>query len=98
MNFYFQRQTKPNREFSEAEIVQITQLVHEFRESSDPMSLIMDKLVIKRPKKHLIDKILELGLIRDRKELRKKKSKNADKCKFYFLFHIKQIIHFLLCL
>lgn len=86
-----QKRTKPSIEFSEAEIVQITQLVHEFREANDPLRLIMDKLTVKRPKKHIIDKILELGLIQDRKELRKKKSRNANKCNFYIsiLFHTK---------
>lgn len=82
---YFQRRTKPSIEFSEAESVQITQLFHEFREASDPLCLIMDKLIVKRPKKHIIDKILELGLIQDRKELKKKKSRDNNKCNFLFL-------------
>lgn len=46
----------------------------------------MDKLDVKRPKKHIIDKILELGLVGNRKELGKKKSKksNTSNCNFYF--------------
>lgn len=51
----------------------------------------MDKLTVKRPKKYIIDKILELGLVQDRKELREKKSRNANKCNIYFsiLFQTK---------
>ncbi|XP_025415567.1 protein timeless homolog isoform X4 [Sipha flava] len=74
----YKKQKKTNREFTEAEIVQITQLVMEFRESSDPIRFIMNKLDVKRPKKHIIDKILELGLVGDRKELKKKKFKNTN--------------------
>ncbi|XP_015364645.1 PREDICTED: protein timeless homolog [Diuraphis noxia] len=67
------------REFSEAEIIQITQLFQEFKDASNPMHLIMKKLDVKRPRNHIIDKMLELGLIRDRNELRKKNSKNSNK-------------------
>ncbi|XP_050054655.1 protein timeless homolog isoform X3 [Aphis gossypii] len=67
------------REFSEAEIVQITQIFQEFKDATCPINSIMNKLDVKRPKNHIIDKILELGLIRDRKELLKKKSKDSNK-------------------
>jgi len=40
----------------------------------------MENLDVKRPKKHIIDKIVELGLVRNRKELRKKRSKNINNC------------------
>uniref|UniRef100_A0A2S2NUZ1 Protein timeless n=1 Tax=Schizaphis graminum TaxID=13262 RepID=A0A2S2NUZ1_SCHGA len=67
------------REFSEAEIVQITQLFQEFKDATYPINLIMKKLDVKRPRNHIIDKMLELGLIRDRKELMNKKPKNSNK-------------------
>ncbi|KAF0730149.1 protein timeless, partial [Aphis craccivora] len=67
------------REFSEAEIVQITQIFQKFKDATVPINLIMNKLDVKHPKNHIIDKMLELGLIRDRKELIKKKSKNSNK-------------------
>lgn len=89
----FQKKKILNREFSEAEIVQITQLVQEFRETSNPMSFIMEKLNVKRPKKHIIDKIVELGLVGDRKELRKKKTKNANKCNYYLYYYFFQTIN-----
>lgn len=72
----------PAKEFSEVEIAQISQLVEVYREASNPMSFIMEKLDVKRPKKHIVDKILELGLVKDRKELRKKRYKNTNKSKF----------------
>jgi len=55
-------------------------LFQEFKDASYPIRLIMDKLDVKRQRNHIIDKMLELGLITDRKELRKKKSKNSNKC------------------
>lgn len=83
-----QKKKTSSREFSEAEIVQITQLVIEFREASNPIRFIMDKLDVKRPKKHIIDKILELGLVGDKKELKRKISKNTKTCNYcsYFNF------------
>lgn len=69
------------REFSEAEIVQMTQLFQEFKDASNPIHLIMNKLDVKRPRNHIIDKMLELGLVKDRDELRKKKPKNSNKSK-----------------
>lgn len=41
----------------------------------------MDKLSIKRPKNKVKDKLLELGLASDRKELRKKRAKDPTRCK-----------------
>lgn len=81
-------------EFSEAEIVQITQLVGEFRESAHPIRFIMDRLDVKRQRKLIINKILELGLVGDQKELQRKKSKNLKKCNmlFFFKFYFKTII------
>ncbi|XP_050538805.1 protein timeless homolog [Daktulosphaira vitifoliae] len=73
------KKLKPSREFSEAEIVQITQLVYEFKEAADPIGHIINKLEVKRSKKIIINKILELGLVRDRKELRKKRGKTSNK-------------------
>lgn len=87
MNKYFLQKHKRKSvgEYSEAEIVQITQLVTEFKDTNDPIHFIMDKLDVKRPKKHIINKILQLGLVRDRKELRKKRSKKSNECKLVFL-------------
>lgn len=71
--------SKVIREFSEAEIVQITQLFQEFKDATNPINLIMKKLEVKRPRNHIIDKMLELDLIKDRNELRKKKpNKNQN--------------------
>lgn len=53
----------------------------------------MEKLDVKRPKKHIIDKIVELRLVEDRKELRKKKTKNANKCNYYhYYYFLRQLI------
>jgi len=87
------------REFSEAEIVQINQIFQEFKDATCPINSIMNKLDVKRPKNQIIDKMLELGLIRDRKELLKKKSKNSNKCTqrnyHYFKNNKKILFHYL---
>ncbi|XP_065210655.1 protein timeless homolog [Planococcus citri] len=71
--------SRPPREFSEAEVAQITQLFNEFREAYDVIGCIMERLDIQRPKKRIVDKILELGLVQDRRELRKKKTTTSNK-------------------
>lgn len=78
--FFFQKASKTLREFSEAEILQITQLFQEFKDATNPIYSIMKKLDVKHPRNHIIDKILELGLIKDRNELRNKNPKNSNKC------------------
>lgn len=58
----------------------MTQLYQEFKDAINPIQLIMNKLDVKRPRNHILDKMLELGLIKDRNELRNKKPKNSNKC------------------
>lgn len=42
------------------------------------MGCIVERLTVSRPKKRVGDKLLELGLIQDKKELRKKRSKKSE--------------------
>jgi hypothetical protein len=41
------------------------------------LGCIIDRLKIHRPKQRVIEKLLEMGLIQDRKELRKKRVKKS---------------------
>lgn len=54
----------------------------------DPVDMIFNGLTIKRPKPKIKEKLLELGLAADRKELRKKRSRksNHGKCSTLLLF------------
>jgi hypothetical protein len=42
---------------------------------TDPLGCIIDRLKVHRPKHRIIEKLLEMGLIQDRKELWKKRAK-----------------------
>ncbi|KYN04845.1 Protein timeless like protein [Cyphomyrmex costatus] len=69
------------KEWSEEEIDQLTELWTQFKDDDDPVDLIFTGLRIKRPKPKIKEKLLELGLVQDRKELRKKRSKRSNQGK-----------------
>lgn len=45
---------------------------------SDPMACIMGRISVHRPKKRIIDKLIELGLVHDRKQLYKKRGAKSS--------------------
>ncbi|XP_018375486.1 PREDICTED: protein timeless homolog [Trachymyrmex cornetzi] len=69
------------KEWSEEEIAQLTELWTQFKDDDDPVDLIFTDLRIKRPKPKIKEKLLELGLAQDRKELRKKRSGKSNQGK-----------------
>ncbi|XP_012062583.1 PREDICTED: protein timeless homolog [Atta cephalotes] len=69
------------KEWSEEEIAQLTELWTQFKDDDDPVDLIFTDLRIKRPKPKIKEKLLELGLVQDRKELRKKRSRKSNQGK-----------------
>ncbi|CAK9795777.1 Protein timeless homolog [Anthophora quadrimaculata] len=66
------------KEWSEDEVAQLTELWEELKNDDDPVELIFNGLTIKRPKPKIKEKLLELGLAADRKELRKKRSRKSN--------------------
>ncbi|XP_033230286.1 protein timeless homolog [Belonocnema kinseyi] len=66
------------KEWSEEEVAQLTELWEQVKEEDDPVDLIYDGLRIKRPKAKIKEKLLELELAKDRKELRKKRTKKSN--------------------
>ncbi|XP_017756744.1 PREDICTED: protein timeless homolog, partial [Eufriesea mexicana] len=66
------------KEWSEDEVSQLTELWQELKDDDDPVDLIFNGLTIKRPKPKIKEKLLELGLAKDRKELRKKRSRKSN--------------------
>ncbi|XP_050692209.1 protein timeless homolog [Eriocheir sinensis] len=66
------------RTWTEEEEEELRTLFQENREAMDIVGRIMDGLTIRRPKHRVVEKILELGLVADRKELRKKRPKNPS--------------------
>ncbi|CAK9829894.1 Protein timeless homolog [Anthophora retusa] len=69
------------KEWSEDEVAQLTELWEELKNDDDPVELIFNGLTIKRPKPKIKEKLLELGLAADRKELRKKRSRKSNQGK-----------------
>ncbi|KAM0735754.1 Protein timeless-like protein [Formica fusca] len=69
------------KEWSEEEITQLTELWTQFKDDDDPVDLIFTGLRIKRPKPKIKEKLLELGLAQDRKELRKKRTRKSNQGK-----------------
>ncbi|XP_011173663.2 protein timeless homolog isoform X1 [Solenopsis invicta] len=69
------------KEWSEEEIAQLTELWTQFKDDDDPVDLIFNGLKIKRPKPKIKEKLLELGLAQDRRELRKKRTRKSNQGK-----------------
>ncbi|XP_057326747.1 protein timeless homolog [Microplitis mediator] len=63
------------KEWGEEEIAQLKEMWENVKNDDDPVDLIYGGLRIKRPKPRIKEKLLELGLAKDPKELRKKRTK-----------------------
>ncbi|XP_063619541.1 protein timeless homolog [Cydia splendana] len=66
---------KVPKEFSEEEDEMLRQLWEEFGDSIDPMLLIMGRMPRRRPKRSFVERMLELGIIQDKKQCRRKRQK-----------------------
>ncbi|XP_075971735.1 circadian regulator timeout isoform X2 [Anticarsia gemmatalis] len=69
---------KVPKEFSEEEDQLLKQLWEEYKDVSDPMGVIIPRMPRKRQKRSYVDRLLELGLIRDKRECRKKRQKKSN--------------------
>ncbi|XP_031767070.2 protein timeless homolog isoform X2 [Galleria mellonella] len=65
------------KEFSEEEDQQLRDLWDECKEIDDPMSVIISRMPKKRQKRSYVDRLLQLGIIQDKKECRKKRQKKS---------------------
>ncbi|XP_059046079.1 protein timeless homolog [Achroia grisella] len=66
------------KEFSEEENQQLRELWEECKETDDPMSVIISRMPRKRQKRSYVDRLLQLGIIQDKKECRKKRHKKSN--------------------
>lgn len=64
-----------SRVWTEDEEQELRMLFEENTGALDVVGRIMDNMIVRKPKHRIIEKILELGLVSDRKELRKKRPK-----------------------
>nr|QCH40580.1 timeout [Chilo suppressalis] len=69
---------KAPKEFSEEEDCLLKELWEQFGQSSDPMSVIIARMPRKRQKRSYVDRMLELGIIKDKNECRKKRQKKSN--------------------
>ncbi|KRT83701.1 hypothetical protein AMK59_3626, partial [Oryctes borbonicus] len=65
--------TRPAKHWSEQEEIQLRELYEQFKGAMDPLGCIIDRLEVKRPKNRVVEKLLVMGLVQDKKELRKKR-------------------------
>ncbi|XP_068631515.1 protein timeless homolog [Battus philenor] len=68
-----------SKEFTEEEDAMLTELWKEFGDSSDPMGEIISRMPRKRPRGSLVERLLHLDLIQDKKQCRKKKESKSKK-------------------
>nr|CAI5869091.1 unnamed protein product [Callosobruchus analis] len=65
------------KEWGADEEENLRELWEEFKDAIDPMGCIMSRLEVNRPKNRVIEKMLVMGLIQDKKEVRKKRAKSS---------------------
>uniref|UniRef100_A0A8C6UQN3 Timeless circadian clock n=1 Tax=Neogobius melanostomus TaxID=47308 RepID=A0A8C6UQN3_9GOBI len=63
--------------WTEEQEEELQMLFEEFKDSDDVLGNIMAKITAKRSRARIVDKLLSLGLVSDRRELRKKRSRAA---------------------
>ncbi|XP_049869881.1 protein timeless homolog [Pectinophora gossypiella] len=73
-----QREKVP-KEFSEEEDQLLRELWDQYGDTQDPMGVIIARMPRKRQKRSFIERLLELGIIQDKKQCRKKRHKKSGK-------------------
>ncbi|CAH1993708.1 unnamed protein product [Acanthoscelides obtectus] len=71
--------SKAPKEWGSDEEEHLRELWEEFKDAIDPMGCIMARLEINRPKNRVVEKMLVMGLIQDKKEVRKKRVKSSKR-------------------
>lgn len=71
----FTKKAKANAPWTGEDVIELRELFEKYRESTDIMGQILEHLTVKRPRHRVVDKILEIGLVCNRKELRKKQAR-----------------------
>ena len=75
----FEKKKRPPKHWSEEELALLGELYEEHKGSDDVVGSIIEKLEIKRSKKAVIEKLLDVGLINDRTEVKKKGRRSKKK-------------------
>ncbi|KAM3877879.1 protein timeless homolog [Diretmus argenteus] len=64
--------------WTEEQEEELQMLYEEYRDSGDVLGDIMQKLTAKRSRPRVVDKLISMGLVSDRRELHKKRSRSAQ--------------------
>nr|XP_037279767.1 LOW QUALITY PROTEIN: protein timeless homolog [Rhipicephalus microplus] len=75
----FTKKAKANAPWNGEDVVELRELFEKYRESTDIMGQIMEHLSVKRPRHRVVDKLLEIGLVCNRVELRKKRARTGGR-------------------
>ncbi|CAH1127073.1 unnamed protein product [Ceutorhynchus assimilis] len=70
---------RPPKEWSLEEEANLQELYEKYKDSHDPLGNILEDLDVPRPKNRVVEKLLVMGLIRDKKEIHKKRSRTGGK-------------------
>ncbi|KAI8424376.1 hypothetical protein MSG28_002902 [Choristoneura fumiferana] len=70
---------KVPKEFSEEEDQMLRELWEELGDTTEPMLFIMARMPLKRQKRSFVERLLELGIISDKKQCRRKTQKGSMK-------------------
>ncbi|CAG0888758.1 unnamed protein product, partial [Cyprideis torosa] len=68
----------PSAVWSEEEEAKLRELVEQFRSAVDPVSRILEGLPLRRSKRSVLEKCVELGLIREKRELSRRKRREEE--------------------
>lgn len=71
--------SRPPKVWTQDEENNLQELFELFRDSNDVLGNIMDQLEVPRPKNRVVEKLLVMGLIQDKREVYKKRSKKSTK-------------------
>ncbi|XP_049272285.1 protein timeless homolog isoform X1 [Rhipicephalus sanguineus] len=75
----FTKKAKANAPWRGEDVIELRELFEKYRESTDIMGQIMEHLSVKRPRHRVVDKLLEIGLVCNRVELRKKRARTGGR-------------------
>ncbi|XP_050308820.1 protein timeless homolog [Anthonomus grandis grandis] len=66
--------SRPPKNWTTEEEETLQELFEQFKNTDDPLGNIMNSLITPRPKNRVVEKLLVMGLIQDKKEIQKKRS------------------------
>lgn len=76
-NYKKQNPKKQNQPWSVEEETELREVFEQFRDADDPLDAIITNLSVVRPKNRIIEKLLVMGVIQDKSELKNKRKRKS---------------------